>query len=128
MHPRSVCQQRCHVDGDAGATPMTTCAALHVCREQRSVTLIRESLPQVDALWALAFGGQPQEPRRWRTRERWASVLRHSFAVRKHFLPFRYLRAAGSSELSPPACVTACMAFSSRGKADALIYSLRGCP
>lgn len=36
---------------------------------------------EVDALWTLAFGGQPQEPRRWRTRERWAAVLRHSFAV-----------------------------------------------
>lgn len=36
---------------------------------------------QVDALWTLAFAGQPQEPLRWRTRERWEAVLRHSYAV-----------------------------------------------
>jgi hypothetical protein len=38
-------------------------------------------IEQVDALWRLAFGTQPQEPRRWRTLERWETVLRHSYAV-----------------------------------------------
>ena len=36
---------------------------------------------QVDALWKLAFAAQPQEPHRWRTRNRWEMVLRHSYAV-----------------------------------------------
>ena len=36
---------------------------------------------QVDALWKLAFGAQLQEPRRWCTRDRWETVLRHSYAV-----------------------------------------------